>query len=316
MDRTVHSLDKLTEVVAPHVSAFDFYLDEGIREAFASLPTVECNLTAAVRRGFDSLKGEDALDGLDPATRKLRTSLLAPDAPSTVLTLRLDKPTLAAPLTTSGKKLFPATARESGINYSADLSANLVFEFESRASDGEKLETFGSASAHVSLGKIPIMVGSSKCHLRGLSPSERVAAHDDESEVGGYFLCNGIERVTRLLQIPRRNHIMAMERPSFANRGFLYTSKAVSIRCVGRDQTGATVTLHYLRDGSMVARLGILKAEYFIPAMILLRALRDTADREIFRAVVRPGADGESSASISRRLENSMLDASKICARG
>ena len=49
------------------------------------------------------------------------------------------------------------------------------------------------------------------------------------------------------------------------------------MRCVGPDQTGATVTLHYLMDGTVRARLTVQKAEYFIPVMLLLKALQPTS---------------------------------------
>ena len=47
---------------------------------------------------------------------------------------------------------------------------------------------------------------------------------------GGTFICNGIERVIRMLQIPKRNQIMAIERSSFRKRGPNYSQKA----CVSR----------------------------------------------------------------------------------
>jgi DNA-directed RNA polymerase I subunit RPA2 len=41
----------------------------------------------------------------------------------------------------------------------------------------------------------------------------------------GYFIQNGIERVIRLLQVPRRNYASAIERSSFKNRGPAYSDK-------------------------------------------------------------------------------------------
>ena len=49
------------------------------------------------------------------------------------------------------------------------------------------------------LGHLPIMVKSKKCHLRKKSCAELVAAKEESLEMGGYFICNGIERIIRIL---------------------------------------------------------------------------------------------------------------------
>lgn len=102
-----------------------------------------------------------------------------------------------------------------------------------------------------------------------------------------YFLCNGIERIIRMLQLPRRNHIMATNRSAFAKRGRQYTTKAVSVRCARADQTSVTVTLHYLHDGNATLRFSLRKQEFFIPVILVLRALKETTDREVYERVLR-----------------------------
>lgn len=44
-----------------------------------------------------------------------------------------------------------------------------------------------------------------------------------EQEMGGYFIVNGIEKVIRMLIMPRRNYPIAMSRPKWKNRGQGYT---------------------------------------------------------------------------------------------
>ncbi|XP_061348882.1 DNA-directed RNA polymerase I subunit 2 isoform X2 [Gastrolobium bilobum] len=75
---------------------------------------------------------------------------------------------------------------------------------------------------------------------------------------------------------------MSMVRNSFSDRREGYTDKAVVIRCVRADQSSLTVKLYYLRNGS--ARLGfwIKGREYLLPVGIVLKALIDTTDREIY----------------------------------
>jgi len=42
---------------------------------------------------------------------------------------------------------------------------------------------------------------------------------------------------------------------------------------VREDQTGSTVTLHYLNTGNCTLSLKIRKQEYLIPAVLILKAL-------------------------------------------
>ncbi|XP_027354375.1 DNA-directed RNA polymerase I subunit 2 isoform X2 [Abrus precatorius] len=75
---------------------------------------------------------------------------------------------------------------------------------------------------------------------------------------------------------------MSMVRSSFSDRREGYTDKAVVIRCVRADQTSLSIRLYYLRNGS--ARLGfwLRGREYLLPVGIVLKALIDTTDREIY----------------------------------
>lgn len=80
-------------------------------------------------------------------------------------------------------------------------------------------------------GYMPIMVQSSLCHLRGCSRNELVSYKEDPDEFGGTFICNGIERIIRLLIQQRRHYIMALRRSAYKKRGSNYTENATLIRC-------------------------------------------------------------------------------------
>ncbi|XP_051121595.1 DNA-directed RNA polymerase I subunit 2 isoform X2 [Andrographis paniculata] len=98
----------------------------------------------------------------------------------------------------------------------------------------------------------------------------------------GYFITNGLERVFRLLIMPKRNYPTSMLRSSFADRRDGYTDKAVVIRCVREDQSSVTVKLYYLNNGS--ARLGfwLQGRERLLPVGLILKALIETSDHEIY----------------------------------
>ncbi|KAJ2548989.1 hypothetical protein EV175_004616 [Coemansia sp. RSA 1933] len=115
--------------------------------------------------------------------------------------------------------------------------------------------------------------------------------HEEAEEMGGYFIVNGNEKVIRLLIAQRRNHVLAIQRPSYENRGPGFTPYAAQIRCVRRDQTSQTLTMHYLATGNLLVRFSIRKQEYMVPVALLMRALVGASDKEVFEAIV--GGDAE-----------------------
>lgn len=86
---------------------------------------------------------------------------------------------------------------------------------------------------------------------------------------------NGIERCVRLLQIPRRNHPMALQRSNYTNRGATYTDLGVATRCSRHcgDQSSVTNTVHYLTTGGASLKFTAKKQEFLIPVILILRAL-------------------------------------------
>ena len=127
---------------------------------------------------------------------------------------------------------------------------------------------------------------SVRCNLKGASAAELVNKHEEPEEFGGYFIINGNERLIRYLILPRRNHVVALVRPSFVKRGLSYTPYAVQIRAVRPDQTSVTNSLHYLSNGSATFRFSWRKQEYVVPIMLILKALVSASDREIFEGIM------------------------------
>lgn len=114
-----------------------------------------------------------------------------------------------------------------------------------------------------------------------------MAHGEDVTEFGGYFIVNGIERLIRLLIAPRRNHAVALVRPSFQKRGPTYSDKGVQMRCVRPDQSSQTITLHYCSDGLVTLRFSYSKQEYMVPLILILKALRPASDRELFESITQ-----------------------------
>jgi DNA-directed RNA polymerase I subunit RPA2 len=115
-----------------------------------------------------------------------------------------------------------------------------------------------------------------------------VQRNEESDELGGYFIINGIEKIIRLLLVNRRNFPLAVVRPSFTNRGPSYTPYGIIVRSVRPDETSQTNVLHYLDDGNVTFRFSWRKNEYLVPLVMILKALVETNDREIFESLIGP----------------------------
>ncbi|KAK0657625.1 hypothetical protein B0T16DRAFT_340435 [Cercophora newfieldiana] len=175
-------------------------------------------------------------------------------------------------------EVYPAECRERHVSYRGRLTATLEY----RINDGDP---------HVirrDIGLMPLMVKSNKCHLENNPPAQLVARKEESEELGGYFIVNGIEKIIRLLLVNRRNFPLAIYRPSFQKRGRAYTPHGIIVRSVRPDETSQTNVLHYLDDGNVTFRFSWRKNEYLVPVMMILKALVETNDREIFEGLVGP----------------------------
>lgn len=130
-------------------------------------------------------------------------------------------------------------------------------------------------------------------------------SHKEESEeLGGYFIVNGNEKLVRMLIVGRRNFPMSIIRGSFVKRGQSYTKFGVQIRSVRPDQTSQTNVLHYLSDGNVTFRFSWRKNEYLVPVMMVLKALVETNDREIFEGIVGSASSkGVNNTFVTDRVE-------------
>ncbi|KAI8893711.1 hypothetical protein BC833DRAFT_624620 [Globomyces pollinis-pini] len=248
-----HHYPALAAISGPHIESFNAMFNNGAAPGLLDLAVLDIPHVHV----FDGQKG-------DPLDNRNKVEFW------------LSNPTVAKPVI-DGKKalqtlLYPSECRERGVSYTAKMQIKLNWRVNGGATNSEVRP----------LGKLPIMVGSIKCNLEGKSPAEMVKKHEDADEFGGYFISNGIERLIRLLILPRRNYPTAIVRPSFENRGPTFSKFAVQIRSVRDDQSSQTLTLHYCTDGAISLRFSYRKNEYMIPVMLILKALAPITDKEIF----------------------------------
>ena len=277
----------LAEAIDPHVESFNALLEKG----------------KIIESGLRDIGTKISLDSEreTPEERRHRNANVYPKERRNRLGIRvrdiyLDKAVLPSTnkISTRNREIFPAECRERHATYRGRLSCRLEFQ----VNDGEWNSVIRD------LGQLPIMLRTNRCHLRNLTPAQLVDAKEDSDELGGYFVVNGNEKMIRMLIMPRRNYPMAIIRGSFVNRGPAYTKFGMQIRCVRPDQTSQTNVLHYLTDGNVTFRFSWRKNEYLIPVMMILKALREASDREIFEGLVGvAGSRGASNNFLTERVE-------------
>lgn len=153
-------------------------------------------------------------------------------------------------------------------------------------------------------GTFPVMVKSKLCNLYGMNHVQNISCGEDQSELGGYFIINGNEKVMRLLSIQKRNHVLSLYRESNTKKGRGFTEYCVSVRCVGPEEVGQIMFLHYLIDGGVVMRIYYKKREFFIPVILILKMLLDVTDNEIFDSLLDLDVDKNKQAIDQKRIMN------------
>ncbi|KAF7139126.1 hypothetical protein RHSIM_Rhsim07G0068800 [Rhododendron simsii] len=240
--------EALRELFKHHIESFDHMLEYGIETMFTTIKPVEI---------------------IDPLTNKSLRNILF---------FTYSKPEIFPPqkernLGKMQEALYPFECRQAKMSYVGNFMTDVCFQYDGNGPIIRERFNFG---------KFPIMLMSKRCHLRGADPQKLVSCKEEPSEMGGYFILNGLERVIRLIILPKRNYPTSMVRNSFRDRREGYSDKAVVIRCVREDQSAVSVKLYYLNNGS--ARLGfwIQGREYLLPVGLVLKALADTTDHELY----------------------------------
>ncbi|CAL2030071.1 unnamed protein product [Caenorhabditis brenneri] len=231
------------DIASYHVSSFDFLVTEGCQYAVQAIPAEKFRL-----------KNGDAV------TMKFTSA-------------QLFKPSLdsGAKLTVDTLPVMPAECRQRGLTYAGNLKVGIDVHV-----NGSRLDMIETI-----LGKVPIMLRSEGCHLRGMSREELVAAGEEPIEKGGYFIVNGSEKVIRLLIANRRNFPIAIIRKTFKEKGRLFSEFGVMMRSVKENHTAVMMTLHYLDTGTMQLALQFRREIFYVPLMYVVKALTDKNDAVI-----------------------------------
>ena len=88
------------------------------------------------------------------------------------------------------RDFYPSEARQRDLTYDSPIYATVT---ETLKIEGKEPEI--NEHLRVVLGRIPIMLRSSKCYLSKMTPEERISAGECKYDQGGYFIVKGKERV-------------------------------------------------------------------------------------------------------------------------
>ena len=295
----------LKRSVEPHVASFDFMLGEGLKKAIANLDPVQIDLP----------DGKGVSIWIESADVGYPCNKMADDA------------------------LMPRDCRLAGTTYSAPFHVRVGWEpvttttfTDDKGVKTAKVSRGGMKVMQRQMGRLPIMIRSSKCNLtrhldtipkpvmtdangvpidaktrpnEAFVPSSHekqqeyaakvrtylTSQGEEETEQGGYFIINGNEKVCRMLAVQRRNYPLAQTRSHYAQSGPNFSTHLCHIRCVRDDESSHSNALHFLHNGDCTVRFLWKRQNYFLPAVLLLRAWKSTTDREIYQLIVQGDND-------------------------
>ena len=95
------------------------------------------------------------------------------------------------------------------MNYTASLRGTIAARIERVGHPSSEVEL-----RNTRLAAIPVMLQSRFCNLRRMGRRQLVAQGEEETECGGYFIVNGLEKLIRMIIGNRKNYVMAIKRPA------------------------------------------------------------------------------------------------------
>ena len=161
----------------------------------------------------------------------------------------------------SVREITPREARMRDLTYSSEIKVTMTPIFEGVQQDSEE----------VTIGEIPVMVGSDLCWSSEWDEEEMREKGEDPQDPGGYFIINGSEKT-----------IIAME--EMANNKPVYQEDDGEQVCRINSENEGYVQRHVLRRDKDIVNISFANVKK-TPAVSLIRALGFETDKEIVEAV-------------------------------
>lgn len=188
-------------------------------------------------------------------------------------TVRFGQVSIGRPQITEDIKaydLFPMDCRQRDLSYDAPIQCDIT---ESFYQDNKKVV---KNYTKVTIGRMPIMLGSAVCNLTGLSYQQRIDRGECPNDVGGYFIIRGKERV--LVGQPRQNYNEIIVLKQKAESKYKYVAEVRSMS----NETAHSVLIKVgfsVNDRDIDITLPFMKRS--LPVGIVFQALGYTTEEEI-----------------------------------
>ena len=89
-----------------------------------------------------------------------------------------------------------------------------------------------------------------------------------------------------MIEVSRRNYPITLNRPIFKKFGKHFTEYAISIRSVSKANLSKEFLLHYLSNGTCCICLSFNRSTYILPLMLIIKALVNKSDIEIYKEMI------------------------------
>ena len=170
--------------------------------------------------------------------------------------------------------IYPMDARRRELNYDAAICCDIT----EIISEGDTKEQ--KHHSRIVIGRMPIMLKSSVCNLRKLSPDEQVQKGECSSDPGGYFIIKGNERVLVGQMRGNYNHVFVLRPKPDSKYKFIAETRSMS------NETGHSILLQAMigtDDRTLQFSLPHIKER--IPIGIVFKSLGFTKEEDIVNLI-------------------------------
>jgi len=161
----------------------------------------------------------------------------------------------------SVRKITPKEARMRSLTYSSEIKVKMTPIFEGVQQESEE----------VTIGEIPVMIGSDLCWSSDWDEEEAREHGEDPEDPEGYFIINGSEKT-----------LICME--EMVNNKPIYQDDDEEQTCRINSENQGYVQRHVLRRDDDVVNISFANVKK-TPAVALIRALGYETDKEIVEAI-------------------------------
>lgn len=182
------------------------------------------------------------------------------------------------------RPMYPNEARLRNDTYNAKTETVVHTKVIVTHPDGNQT-IHNSSLPRVSIGSIPIMIGSCACTLDGLSREDKRERGECTFDDGGYFIINGGERVIVSQEMITENKMFVFQGGRGSKYIYLGELKSAPEEKQGFVR-GFAIKIMKTKDKGNVIRVNIPKIRMDIPLAVLFRSIGIETDEDIARMCI------------------------------